>query len=89
VNRITVHFSGRVQGVGFRYTVCQVAEEFAVCGSVRNLADGRVELVAEGRDDELARFVEAIEVAMRGHIRERTLNRGPASGEFTDFRVAY
>ena len=43
-----MYFSGHVQGVGFRYTTRSVASRFAVTGYVRNLPDGRVELVAEG-----------------------------------------
>ena len=55
-DRRRVHFSGRVQGVGFRFT-CQVARPgFDVAGYVRNLPDGRVELVAEG-DTQRARRV--------------------------------
>ena len=46
--RREVYFSGRVQGVGFRYTVRMVASRFAVTGFVKNLPDGRVQLVAEG-----------------------------------------
>ena len=46
--RRVVHYSGRVQGVGFRYTVRTLATRFAVTGFVRNLADGRVQLVVEG-----------------------------------------
>ena len=52
--RRTSHFSGHVQGVGFRYTVADVAEDFDVRGYVRNLPDGRVELVAEGDEAEIA-----------------------------------
>ena len=48
VLHLTAHFSGRVQGVGFRYTVYQVAKEFEVSGYVQNLSDGRVRLEAEG-----------------------------------------
>ena len=48
MERVVVHYSGRVHGVGFRATVRHIACGFDVTGSVRNLPDGRVELVAEG-----------------------------------------
>jgi acylphosphatase len=51
-----VLYSGNVQGVGFRYTVKTVATGFEVTGTVRNLADGRVELVAEGAKTNLKAF---------------------------------
>ena len=51
-----VLYSGRVQGVGFRYSTRQLAADFAVAGYVRNTADGRVELVAEGDPAEVERF---------------------------------
>ena len=51
--RLSVIFSGRVQGVGFRYEVCHVAAPLEVTGFVRNLWDGTVELVAEGNEGEL------------------------------------
>ncbi len=65
-----VHFSGRVQGVGFRFAALQVAREFEVAGFVRNLPDGRVELEAEGRPDEVAAFVAAVAARMHGQIRQ-------------------
>ena len=49
-------YSGRVQGVGFRYTVRTLATGYEVTGTVRNLPDGRVELTAEGRENELEAF---------------------------------
>ena len=75
----TVHFSGRVQGVGFRYTVLQVARGYEVTGYVENLLDGRVLLVAEGTESEVAGFVGAIEDRLMGFIRqtERSGTRGP------------
>lgn len=76
--RSTVHFSGRVQGVGFRYTVFQVAKEFEITGFVRNLADGRVLLVAEGERGEVERFVDAISERMTGFIRRA--DRSEATG---------
>lgn len=87
--RRSVWFEGRVQGVGFRFTACEVAERFAVTGYVRNLRDGRVELVAEGDADEVDRFVRAVNEAMHGYIRSVEQTDSPATGEFTDFGVRY
>ncbi|MFN2474797.1 MAG: acylphosphatase [Chthoniobacterales bacterium] len=68
-----VFYAGNVQGVGFRYTVKQVAKGFDVTGWVRNLADGRVELRAAGAADELAAFIEAVgQRELRAHIKEQT-----------------
>src|SRR5947207_2087839 len=58
--RLHVLYSGRVQGVGFRYTVKAVVPGFEVTGAIRNLPDGRVELVAEGLKEELEAFQQAI-----------------------------
>jgi acylphosphatase len=68
--RRQVHFSGRVQGVGFRYTCQSLSVGFAVSGYVRNLADGRVELVSEGDPVEIDRFIAAIQAEMGYYIRE-------------------
>ncbi|MEA3186425.1 MAG: acylphosphatase [Chthoniobacter sp.] len=55
-----IFYEGRVQGVGFRYTVRQIAKGFDVVGSVRNLDDGRVELKAGGEESEVRDFLQAI-----------------------------
>jgi acylphosphatase len=83
----TIHFSGRVQGVGFRYTTRQVAKEFEVTGFVENLADGRVRLEVEGRAEEIGAFVGALEERMHGYVRqvERQADRRPA--QFKDFEI--
>ena len=52
--------SGRVQGVGFRCFVVRQAERLNIQGWTRNLADGRVEVLAAGRDEDLLEFEEAI-----------------------------
>lgn len=87
--RRNVLFSGRVQGVGFRYTTCEVAAAHRVLGYVRNLPDGRVELVAEGESAELDRFIEAVKKRMSGCIREMQGHDSPASREFTEFDVRF
>lgn len=86
--RRTVYFSGRVQGVGFRYTTVQVAAGFRVAGYVRNLPDGRVELVAEGAPPELDRFLTAVQQAMSGCIREVAITESPATAEFRSFTIS-
>ncbi len=67
-----VFYTGRVQGVGFRYAVKRIASGFEVTGWVRNLPDGRVELQAMSADaEELQAFLEAVqESSLRGNIRE-------------------
>jgi acylphosphatase len=84
MQRLTAHFSGRVQGVGFRYTTARVARGFAVAGYVMNLPDGRVELVAEGEAKELKAFLAAVQDAMGRNITGTRSDIGAASGEFGD-----
>ncbi len=87
--RRNVLFTGRVQGVGFRYTTCEVAERYQVAGFVRNLPDGRVELVAEGEPHELDRFLEAVQQRMAGCIRDMQSRDAPATREFAGFNVRF
>jgi len=83
-----VLFSGRVQGVGFRFTVQSISAHHQVRGYVRNLPDGRVELVAEGTVDDVDRFVVAVREAMSDNITRCDLNDAAATGEFNGFSVA-
>lgn len=65
-----VYYEGKVQGVGFRYTVKRLANGYDVVGTVRNLPDGRVELYAAGDREELEAFLTAIEESeLKGHLR--------------------
>src|SRR5690349_10975405 len=84
--RLHVFYSGRVQGVGFRYTVKSVARSFEVAGTVRNLPDGRVELIVEGQSAELEAFRKAIQDSELGHfIRQEETARSSATNEFRGF----
>lgn len=85
--RRVVHYSGRVQGVGFRFTVRGLAERDDVCGFVENLPDGRVLLVVEGTPSKLDRLFSAIDNEMERFIRHMQTEVMPASGEFTDFQI--
>lgn len=82
-----VHFTGRVQGVGFRYTAAMLARNFAVTGYVQNLADGRVELLAEGNTDEIERFLGTLRTAMQTQIESVQEGLGTASGSFSEFEI--
>ena len=87
-SRLHIFYSGRVQGVGFRYTVKIRASGFEVTGIVRNLSDGRVEMVAEGRKEELEAFRRALrdsEVGRFIRIEEAAWNE--ATGEFRGFEI--
>ena len=87
--RRTSLFSGRVQGVGFRYTAQQVARDFKVTGYVRNMPDGRVELVAEGDEDEINGLLQLIAQRMEGFIKNRADIDVPATRQFKDFSVRH
>ena len=87
--RRTVYFSGTVQGVGFRYTTRHISSRFSVTGFVRNLPDGRVELVAEGDPAEVDRFEQDMQDTMRSYISDTVINTSPATGEFASFTITF
>jgi acylphosphatase len=87
--RIQAYFSGHVQGVGFRFTAIDIADRFpSLAGFVRNLADGRVEVVAEGPEEQVSAFIVAVEDAMGPYIRGVDKKRLPATGGFSDFTIS-
>jgi acylphosphatase len=87
--RRQVFYSGRVQGVGFRYTTTNIAARFDVVGFVRNLPDGRVELVAEGTQEELTAFLNEVSERMEHYIRSTAVDRRAATGEFHNFTIRH
>ena len=87
--RREVHYSGRVQGVGFRYTTREIAERFEVSGFVENLPDGRVRLVAEGDPAELDRFLEAVSNRFERYIASADVRSRAATDEFDDFSIRH
>lgn len=64
-----IYYTGRVQGVGFRYQTYSIAKEFEVSGYVMNLMDGRVLVEAEGQEEEVIAFKREIETQMVAFIR--------------------
>lgn len=83
-------FSGMVQGVGFRFTAERLARRFLVTGLVRNLDDGRVEIVAEGEEDKLTEFLAAVRgSSMQDYIRDVETRWSAADGSFKSFGIAF
>ena len=89
MQRRRIYFSGRVQGVGFRVTTCQIAASRDITGFVRNMNDARVLVVVEGQANEIDRFLAQLRQTMSRYIRDEEVFVEPATGEFDEFRVAY
>lgn len=87
--RRQVTFRGEVQGVGFRYTACQVAADFPVAGYVQNLPGGEVEVVVEGEAAAVAAFVDRLSDRMARYIADTKSSDSPARGEFEQFEVRF
>jgi acylphosphatase len=82
-----VFYAGRVQGVGFRFTAQRIAQRFAVTGWVRNLPDGRVEMVVEGSDDEAEDFLNHLAESMADNIQSVQQHDEADTGEFSGFAI--
>jgi acylphosphatase len=81
-------YSGRVQGVGFRYTAKSVANGYEVVGTVRNLSNGRVELIAEGEKGELEAFRQAVrESGLEHFVEAEAVSWSEPGNEFRGFEI--
>lgn len=87
--RIEIKYSGRVQGVGFRFTAERLAKANGVNGYVKNLSDGRVAVVAEGEEKLLEGFLNALEIEMERCLDNKNLEWLPPTGEFKRFEIRF
>ena len=85
--RLTIHYSGRVQGVGFRWTTVRALAGLPVTGYVRNLDDGRVEMVLEGRPEHNLEALSRVREALGRRIRDEKRSSSPPTGEFDGFGI--
>ena len=86
MNRFTAYVSGNVQKVGYRKRIIDIARAFGLKGMIENLDDGRVKIIAEGEDEKLKWFEQAIEIKntlIQVSNVEKAYN--PAGGEFAKF----
>lgn len=85
-----VFYEGRVQGVGFRYTVRHIAKGYEVVGWVKNLSDGRVELCVSGEEDEVSAFLTAVrESELNACIRAAHESKIPPMPDARGFEIAF
>lgn len=85
--QVHIFYAGRVQGVGFRFTAIDIARGLGVCGWVKNLRDGRVELVAEAEEDILKDLLSQVNNLFARYIQDADINWQAAAGEFKDFTI--
>jgi acylphosphatase len=84
-----VVYTGRVQGVGFRYRAVELARDFPVTGWVKNLPTGQVELWAEGNENDVTSLLAAVRSCWGSFIRSEQAEWGPATGRYSTFDVTY
>jgi acylphosphatase len=85
---VSVCYEGKVQGVGFRASVLSLAKGYEVTGWVKNLPEGRVELLATGEKTEVEEFLQGIrESHLAGHIETESVLPVKLSAELKGFRI--
>jgi acylphosphatase len=84
---IMVYYSGKVQGVGFRMTAVMIARDYPVGGWVKNLADGRVQLLVEGPEDQVAKFLKAVRERWKEDIEKEESEDQKPTGKFKRFEI--
>ena len=87
--RAHIFYSGRVQGVGFRFTVQRTAADLDLRGWVKNLPDGRVEVLAEGDREKIERLCQRVEKRFHGYIQGKNIDFAPAQKNYQDFDIAF
>jgi len=86
--RVRVFASGRVQGVAYRFFAEKYAGRMGITGWVRNLPDGRVEVLAEGSGKNIEAFLERLrEGPHLARVDGFAVRREASTGEFHDFQV--
>ena len=87
--QVRVYYSGAVQGVGFRFTARDVADDLGISGWVKNLRNGQVEVVAEAEEEILKEFLSKINKYFSGYIKDIDIQWSNAADEFKDFRIMF
>ena len=87
--RVEASYSGRVQGVGFRFTAQRLAENLDIKGWVKNLSDGTVQLVAEGSEDNLNKLLGQLNAHFKDDIEDVRIGWQEPAGKFREFNIIF
>jgi acylphosphatase len=82
-------FSGRVQGVGFRFTAHRMANRHQLTGFVRNVPDGTVEMFIQGPSENIDNCIQDIKDSFAAYIRETKINEIPLDPKYKDFGITF
>ena len=82
-------FIGRVQGVGFRFTAHGAASRHQLTGFVRNVWDGTVEMLAQGRSEDIDDCIQDIKEYFAGYLKETKIEEIPPDPKYTDFKITF
>jgi len=84
-----IYFSGRVQGVGFRFTANHLAKKYKLVGWVMNLPDGRVELLVQGEKENIDNFLADLNEEFKGYIMNTEIEEFPLKKDLKDFQIRF
>ena len=82
-------FTGRVQGVGFRFTAYSMAKRYQLNGIVRNLLNGGVEMIAQGDSEDIAGCIRDIQESFAGYINNTEVEDAPLTPERKEFKITF
>ncbi|MEI7942239.1 MAG: acylphosphatase [Candidatus Riflemargulisbacteria bacterium] len=81
-------YSGKVQGVGFRFAVKRIADKYMIVGWVRNLANGKVDVFVQGEESALDSFLKGVDLYFKDNIRDKLITE-ESSLQFDGFQIRY
>ena len=82
-------FTGRVQGVGFRFTAHRIGLRYELKGYVKNLGDGSVEMFVQGHPDDISDCTRDIQESFANYIRETKIENAPLNDRYTEFIITF
>ncbi len=86
---VRVVFQGRVQGVGFRYQTCRIADQFPISGTVKNLSNGTVELIAQGNQKTVDAFLNSVNRVLQDNITHSDQSLIPVQPTLRHFQILH
>ena len=89
IKQVHALYSGSVQGVGFRYRTRSIATGYGLSGWVKNLPDGRVELVAQGSEKILEEFLDRLEKSFEGYISAKQISPRKPEDSLDGFSIVF